>query len=259
MYYLRRKLFSQNFLHNRMLVSKLVCSSSIGNNDLVLEIGPGKGIITEVLINQARHVLAVEIDNYWYNDLQKRFYQKSNLTLYRSDILGFSLPSLPYKVFANIPFSIEGKIIRLLIDAKNPPHDAYLVVRKELAYRLAAPYRENRFSLAHKPWFELSICYHFRRSDFRPSPKVDAVLLRIRKKKNTLLTWNEKDSYQNFIKIGFGQGLPLWRNLSHSYGKTAAIRMLTPLGIAKKTIPSQINLRQWLVLYKNYTVQLKQE
>ncbi len=69
---LRQTLFSQNFLHNRGLVERLVRSSSIGKNDLVLEIGPGKGIITEQLVQTAGHVLAVEIDRGYAHNLPSR-------------------------------------------------------------------------------------------------------------------------------------------------------------------------------------------
>ena len=62
MYTIQRKLFSQNFLHSRKLVSHLIGKSSIGKNNLVIEIGPGKGILTEQLIEQAGHVFGVEID-----------------------------------------------------------------------------------------------------------------------------------------------------------------------------------------------------
>lgn len=257
MYHLRRKLFSQNFLHNRKLVSNLVRNSSIGKNDLVLEIGPGKGIITEVLAAQAQHVLAIEIDSHWYNHLQDRFKRVNNLKLYRGDILDFKLPLLPYKVFANIPFSVEGKIVRHLLDTKNPPEDTYLVVMKELAYRLSAPYKENRFSLAHKPWFDFSIYHHFSRTDFAPRPGVDSVMFRFVRKNKPILSWSEKGKYQNFLKEAFSDGLPVWQNLSRRYGKYIIERVLNPLSIRKKTKPTEIPLEKWILIYKNIRYKLQ--
>src|SRR5512139_1904971 len=110
----KRKLYSQNFLYNRKLVQHLVSGSSIAKNDLVLEIGPGEGIITNELVKSSRFVVAVEIDTEKYAYLKQKFNRINNLTLYLGDFLDFELPSLPYKVFANIPFSTEGKIIRKL-------------------------------------------------------------------------------------------------------------------------------------------------
>jgi 23S rRNA (adenine-N6)-dimethyltransferase len=252
MYQLRRKLFSQNFLHNRKLVSKLVRSSSIGKNDLVLEIGPGKGIITEALLLQAQHVLAVEIDSHWYSYLHDRLGLVRDLTLFREDILNFKLPVLPYKVFANIPFSIEGNVLRYLIDAKNPPIDCYLVVMKKFGYRMVAPYRENLFSLTHKPWFEFSLNHHFERTDFQPVPSVDSVMMRFVKRKQPILSWSERDRYSKFLEIGFGHGLPVWQNLKKRFGIDKTSRILSPMRINKTTRPTDLSLRDWGQLYKNF-------
>ncbi len=247
---LRRKLFSQNFLHSRKLVKKLIRNSSIGKNDLVLEVGPGKGIITEQLLHKSQHVLAIEIDSYWHEYLKNKFNDNNNSTLYHEDILTYQLPSLPYKVFANIPFSIEGKIIRLLIDAKNPPEDSYLIMMKEVAYRLSAPDRDNMFSIMHKPWFDFSIYHHFKREDFSPMPSVHAVMLRFTKKITPLVSWEEKSIYQNFVTSGFGQGQPIAHNLKSQFGKKNITNSLHAIGIQKDCRPSYVSLELWLKLYK---------
>ena len=258
MYKLRRKLFSQNFLHSRKLISRLIRSSSIGKNDLVLEIGPGKGTITELLLYQARYVLAVEIDSHWCSYLQEKFNHVDTLTLYQDDILHFRLPTVPYKVFGNIPFSIEGKIIRKLIDAKNPPEDCYLVVMKELACRLSAPYKENLFSLIHKPWFEFSISHRFQRTDFTPIPSVDAVIMRFAKRKEPLLPWRQRTQYQRFVAAGFGQGLPVVKNLQGVYGNSFTTRIFQKLHIDKRAKPGTLSLHQWISLYRSFVSPLSE-
>lgn len=248
MYKLRRKLFSQNFLYSRKLVSKLVRNSSIGKNDLVLEIGPGKGIITEQLLQIVQHVIAVEIDSDWYKYLRAKFGTDKNLTLYHGDFLTFNLPKSPYKVFANIPFSIEGKIIRKLIDAKNPPEDCYFVMMKELAYRLSAPFKENMFSISHKPWFEFSIYHHFRRTDFIPVTSVDTVMLRFTKRSKPLIPWENREDYQNFVQLGFNHGLPLMKNLKTKFSHKKLSDAFNKIGLKKDTKPSYLNLQQWISL-----------
>lgn len=246
---LRRKLFSQNFLRNRKLVNQLLGRSSIGNNDLILEIGPGKGIITGQLIQRSKHVLAVEIDGEWYTYLKSRFPDNRKVSFHHKDFLQFRLPALPYKVFANIPFSIEGKIIRKLIDAANPPEDCYLIMMKEVAYRLAAPYKENMFSVLHKPWFEFSIYHHFRRTDFEPVTGVDVVMLRFKKKEYPLIAWSEKKQYKTFIQIGFGHGQPVVNNLQKKYGKVKIIQICRRLGITNDIKPGFIPFALWIRLY----------
>lgn len=183
MYKLRRKLYSQNFIVSRKLVEKLLVNSSISKLDSILEIGPGKGIITEQLLIRSKSVIAVEIDKNLYKSLQTKFSDNKNLSLFNCDFLDFQLPNKSYKVFANIPFAIEGKIIRKMIESNNPPDDCYLVLDQKLATRLIASYQENLFSLLHKPWFDFSIPYVFKPTDFTPVPNVKIVLFRFKKDK----------------------------------------------------------------------------
>ncbi len=249
MYTIQRKLFSQNFLHSRKLVSHLIGKSSIGKNDLVVEIGPGKGILTERLIQQAGHVFGVEIDARWCEYLQKKFRDAHNFTLYQADILSYTLPAHPYKVFANIPFSIEGKIIRKLIDDAHPPQDCYLVVMKELANRLCGNYGENMFSLMHKPWFDFSMIYNFRNTDFEPVPNVEAVLFRCMLKTVPLLPIAEKERYMRFITDGFGNGEAVYKNLVKKFGREKIGCAFQTMSLNRKVKPSNLTLKQWIGLY----------
>lgn len=246
----KRKLLSQNFLHSRKLVKKLILSSSIGKNDFVIEIGAGKGIITKGLIQRAKNVTAVELDTHWYNYLKDKFKHTPNLKLYNADFLNFPLPDTSYKVFANIPFSIEGKIIRKLIDAKNPPEDCFLIMMKELVYRLTAPYKENQFSITHKPWFELSIEYNFSKKDFTPFSNVNVAMIRFKKREISLLNLSQKIDYQLFVEECFRYGMPIFPNLKAKYGYKPTLSAFTKASIRKNAKPSYLSLNQWIKLYK---------
>src|SRR3990167_3388688 len=199
----RRPELSQRFLYNRQLVHQLVRQSSIGKNDLVVEIGPGKGIITQELMTAADQVIAVELDKKLYQFLCQRFSAATNLHLVHQDFLTWPLPQAPYKVFANLPFDVEGLIVRKLINAANPPQDSYLVVRKDVAERWAGISYRGQFSASYRPWFNLAIVHKFRRQDFIPKPKAAAVMLRIARRDQPLLQWSEKRNYQQFIARQF--------------------------------------------------------
>lgn len=246
----RRKLLSQNFLHDKGLVQKLVQRSSIGKNDTVLEIGPGKGIITQQLLATANHTLAIELDGNLCNFLINRFSISNNFTLFKNDFLSFPLPQTKYKVFANIPFYIEGEAIRKLIDSDNPPRDSYLIIRRDLAMRLAGIQRENQFSLMHKPWFEFSIIYDFKPHDFSPPTKVKASMLRFVQRRIPLIPVSQKEQYREFINLGFGQGLPIIQNLSRKYGKNRMKGILRELRVDKFSKPTGLSFKEWLELYK---------
>lgn len=251
MYSHKRKLLSQNFLYSRKLVKQLVDQSSIGLNDLVLEIGPGKGIITEQLANKSRHVIAIELDTQWCDYLHKKFEKTPNITLFNADAKSFPLPYQPYKVFANIPFAIEGELIRKLIDADNPPIECSLVIVRELAERLCAFHRENVFSVTHKPWFDFSIEHDFRPTDFTPVPKVNASLFRFKQKAQPLLPWKVGKQFQAFVNIGFGNGDITRNNLRKQYSQREIDAIFSKLLMPKTIKPSHLSVEQWVGLYQS--------
>lgn len=250
LYKVRRKQLSQNFLYSRTLVNSLVRRSSIGLNDTVLEIGPGKGFITTELLNLAKRVIAVELDERLVLHLKQFLGEYPNFELHQADFLKFSLPKYPYKVFANIPFSIEGEIIRKLLDNNNPPEDCYIIVDKRLALRLSGIPNNNQFSLKHKPWFSFSIYHQFKKSDFIPEPKADSVMWRISKKENPVLPKGGRKAWEKFIEIGFGQGTPLKQNLRKMLTAEQVQRLQSKINFSLKTRPSYISFEQWLKLYK---------
>jgi 23S rRNA (adenine-N6)-dimethyltransferase len=182
---LRRRLYSPNFLAKRKLAYKLVSNSSIGNNDLVIEIGPGKGRLTEALCIQSGRVIAVEINTGFCGLLRERFRQSANLEIICQDFLKFNLPKRSYKVFANIPFAITADIIRKLTNDIYL-NEAYLIVQSEAAKKFVGiPFaaRDSMMALKLKRKFNMDVVWKFRRYDFEPLPRVDCVLMRIRRRR----------------------------------------------------------------------------
>ncbi len=248
MHGIRRKLLSQNFLHSPTLVTRFVAPLGITRGDLVLEIGPGKGIITRELLRRAGHVVAVEIDTHWWRFVQQHL-SSANLTVLNQDFLQYSLPKIPYKVVANVPFSIEGEIVRKLIDDKNPPLDAALVVMEPFAERLAAP-KPSLLNIQHGPWFMFSLEHRFAPTDFTPIPSVRAALLRFQQRRTPLLPWSERARWKKLVQQGFGNGESVWKNLSRHFPPLLLGKVLQELSVSKKKKPGEIDLGLWLQLYK---------
>lgn len=170
--------YSQNFLKSSVLVQQLLNLSSITNDDVVLEIGPGQGIITQELIKRCKNIVAYEIDTNLYEKLHNRFQE---IELHHEDFILAKLPYKPYKVFSNIPFNITSEIVKKLIFAENPPVDSYLIMQKEAALKFAGkPLAHNNslMSLLLQTRFQPSIEYSFQKNDFYPMPSVDTVLFR---------------------------------------------------------------------------------
>ncbi len=207
MFRLRRLHYSQNFLRDPELVCKLIRKSSIGLNDTIVEIGPGKGLITEELIKVAGRVIAVELDSGLYSKLNTEFQHDGNIELVHTNILTYDLPKIPFKVFSNIPFNISADIIRKLTSNDNF-QEGYLIVQKEFAQKLIGmPYdnRNQMMSVLLKPWFEISVMHEFKRSDYIPKPNVDSVMIRIIRLNNPIIENNYGSLYRKFIIYSFNK------------------------------------------------------
>ncbi|WP_419162398.1 rRNA adenine N(6)-methyltransferase family protein [Candidatus Palauibacter sp.] len=157
------------------LAAGLIAQAPVKRSDLVVEIGPGRGILTRELARRCREVVAVEFDGALSEALRTRFPSDDRVTIVRSDFLRFRLPDVPYKVLGNIPFNRTAAIVRRLVQAGSPPQDAWLVIQREAAERFAGSpcSRETLSSLLLKPWWQIEIVRRFCRTDFDPPPGVD--------------------------------------------------------------------------------------
>lgn len=204
----RSVLYSQNFLRSHHLVEQLLDRSSIRPHDLVLEIGPGTGIITEQLARRCGRVLAIEKDPKLARLLRRRFADSSNITIREADFLEQPLPRRAYKVFASIPFNITAQILAKLTDAERPPEDTYLIVQREAAAKFSGKPRESLASVLMKPWFEPRIVHRFQPSDFNPAPRVDVVMLRLRKRGPPLVRNHDAQFFRDFVAYSFAARRP---------------------------------------------------
>jgi 23S rRNA (adenine-N6)-dimethyltransferase len=178
---------SQNFLTSYRTIKRLVGRTNLCRYDHVVEIGSGKGHITEVLAEICGRVTAVEIDPDMCSRTAKRTAAFSNVEIINRDFLTWRLPNHgAYKVFSNIPFCITTPIVRKLSESANPPLEAWLVMEKAAARRFAGLPQESPRSLMLKSRFEVEIVCQLRRDDFHPRPSVDVVLFHMRKRIRTV-------------------------------------------------------------------------
>src|SRR5687767_4239890 len=199
----RRITYSQNFLRSPRLVDRLLDRAGIAADDLVIEIGPGRGVITEQLAARCRQVLAVEQDPVLVEALRTQFAPAANVALFAGDFLSFPLPLTAYKVFANIPFNITAAIVGKLTSGTSPPIDAYLAVQREAAARFMGTPQETLVGVLLKPWFEPTVVYRFRAADFVPRPGVAVVLLRLRRREVPLVSPSDASLFGDFVAYVF--------------------------------------------------------
>jgi len=181
------KKMGQNFLTNKSIAQKIVKSAEIGNEDFVLEVGPGLGILTKELAGTALKVLAVEKDKKLIALLKEELNNFKNIEIINADILKLlrtnaaqNLCPKNYKVAANLPFNIASAVIRGFLEAERQPETMSLIVQKEVAQRIVAkPGDMNMLALSVQFYAEAKITSYILRGAFYPPPKVDAAIIKL--------------------------------------------------------------------------------
>ena len=156
-------------------------------------------------------------------------------------------------MLGNIPFNRTAAIVRRLVHADFPPQDAWLVVQREAAERLAgSPHsRETLRSLLLKPWWQIEIVRRFRRTDFDPPPGVDAVALWLARRTRPLVDRFQAADYRCFIRSCFGRdGRSIRRCLRSEFTRTQIHRLSRDLRFDPSGPPSGLTFDQWLALFR---------
>ncbi|HET9111342.1 MAG TPA: 23S ribosomal RNA methyltransferase Erm [Ktedonobacterales bacterium] len=246
--------YSQNFLRDSRLVEHLLAQSTIGHEDVVYEVGPGKGIITDCLARRSRRVVAVELDGVLAERLRRRYAEHPHVTIHSGDFLACALPEGPYKVFANIPFAHTREIVTRLTEATCPPQDAYLVMQREAAETFCGSPRECLYSVLLKPWFTVEVTHHFRRSDFTPVPNVEVVMLRLQKRGPPLIAASERQLFRDFVVYGFATRQPtLEQTLRGVFSRRQLQQVIRTCAIPPDASPSSLVFPQWVELFQCFT------
>lgn len=244
---------SHNFIKNAALVAKLIERCQIGREDVVYEIGPGRGIITAQLALHCKRVVAIEKDPALAIVLCQRFTQQPHVEIYTADFLAYPLPRKPYRVFSNIPFNLTAAIVARLTETANPPLDAWLWMQKEAAEMYLGMPRESLRSLLLKPWFELAIVHRFQRTDFFPVPQVDVVLLQLSKRSPPLVSTPDRQSFRDFVVSGFTSHHPaLGGFLKEAFSWRQVKHIARALEIDLKSKPASLSIEHWLGLFEYF-------
>lgn len=248
--YVKQVSDSQNFLTSRKVIQRIVRLAEFQKENMVLEIGTGKGHLTEALCQKAGKVCSVEIDRGLMESAKKRLSEYANVELVLGDFMQYRLPEKEvYQVFANIPFFLTTQIVEKLTQEANPPSNIWLVMEKGAAKRFMGIPKETKKSLELKVRWEMKIVYHFRREDFHPKPSVDCVLVHFKKKAVPDLNRRECREFQQFIeramKYGMtGKGGPLTKRQVSAALKRAGLQYDHEDGVTLYI--------QWLCLFRCY-------
>lgn len=174
------KVMGQNFLINQKALEKIIQAADLSKDDVVLEIGPGLGILTKELAKNTKKVIAIEKDQEIAKVLKEILEDYNNVEIVREDILKFDLKIKNYKVVANIPYYLTSPLIRMLLESDNPPQDITLLMQKEVAQRVCArPPKTNLLAVSVQLYSKPKIISYVSKQSFWPQPKVDSAIIRI--------------------------------------------------------------------------------
>lgn len=251
-----KKRLGQNFLTSKNIVSLIVETALITQKDTVLEVGPGKGILTEELLRKAGKVIAIEKDIELVDLLKDRFKSEiasGRLELLLGDALKFSpnnhklIPN-SYKIVANIPYYITSRFLRTFLEEKNQPEKIVLLIQKEVADRITTrDNKESILSISVKVYGNPKIIKKMPASFFKPKPKVDSAIILIDDiSKKKFKDINEKTFFE-ILKKGFSSKRKLLKNNL----KITDTKYFEVCGIPTNARAENVGVENWLCLSKN--------
>lgn len=244
---------SQNFIRRPQLVRQLLGLSNINSSDLVIEIGPGKGIITRELVKTAGRVIAIERDRRFSEELSE-INNSGNFQLVINDFVKWQLPREDYKVFSNIPFNYTADIVSKLTTSERKPTDIYIIMQESAAYRfIGAPYEKNsQISILLSVEFSVEIIQKINRDYFEPRPNVNIVFAHFAKHATPLIQKTNLEDFRDFVVYGYNQWSPTvidaFRKVFTNKQRSLITRNLKLANLK----PSDLTKEQWIDLYNTY-------
>ena len=241
-----KKSLGQNFIVNEGIIKKILDASEVGKDDIVLEIGPGTGLLTQALITRAKKLIAIEKDSSLVPILRDKF-KNYNVEIIEADILEFvpELPADSYKVVGNIPYYLTSHLLRVILEQWPKPQNIVLTIQKEVAQRIMVkPPNMNLLALSVQYYTEPKIIARVSRGSFRPMPKVDSAVIKLTPRDG--VSTNLK--LFNLIRAGFSQKRKLLlSNVSDhlSTNKETLRKTFQELNIPETSRAENLSLVQW--------------
>lgn len=255
-----QKKFGQNFLIDPHVLERIILTAGITQDDFVLEIGPGIGTMTQYLCENAREVMAVEIDRNLIPILEETLHAYDNVTIVNEDILKLDIAKVadeynagkPIKVVANLPYYITTPIIMELFESHVPLESVTVMVQKEVADRMQAGPGTKEYgalSLAVQYYSQAEIVANVPPNCFMPRPKVGSAVIRLTcHHECPVRVQNEKMLFR-VIRASFNQRR---KTLQNGLGNDAS------LPISKEQAAAAIEAMGWLPTIRGEALTLEQ-
>ncbi|MCU0507857.1 MAG: 16S rRNA (adenine(1518)-N(6)/adenine(1519)-N(6))-dimethyltransferase RsmA [Anaerolineae bacterium] len=248
-----KKGLGQNFLVDPAHRARIVYAADLTRGDTVLEVGPGPGVLTELLAEQAGRVVAVELDDRLIPFLRERFAGQPHVSIVHADILETNPAELtegrPYKVVANLPYYITSAVIRHLLESNPAPDVLVLTVQREVAERMVAqPPEMSLLALGTQFYATGKIVARIPAGAFYPVPKVESAVVRLDRRAEPVASDITADQFFAVARAGFSQPRKQLRNsLAAGMGiaPAEAEEWLGQAGVDPKRRAETLTLGEW--------------
>lgn len=251
----------QNFLVNEDVYELIVSSADLKNEDTILEVGPGLGILTFKMAEKAKKVLAVELDNKLAEILNTLIISKnkSNIKIFNNDVLkikGENISKLgKYKIVANLPYNITSIFLRKFLSTNNKPELIVLLLQKEVVERIVSrPPDMSLLSLSVQFYADVEMMSEVKSEDFYPAPKVDSAIVKIKPRKKSFFNdYQEEKKFFKMLRLGFSSKRKMLKNnlsLGLNIDQKIIEGKFVDLNIDLKVRAEQLSLEDWLKLFK---------
>ena len=254
-----KKHLGQHFLRSEKALRTIIETGDIKAGEMVLEIGPGEGALTEKLLETGAKVIAVEKDEVLFELLKQKFEKEissGQLNLINDDILDFDIVKFiensklkieNYKLIANIPYNITGAILKKFLETDRQPEKMVLLVQKEVAQRIIArDGKESVLSISIKAYGNPTIIDKVLAGSFAPAPQVDSAILLIDAvSKDFFKEMSEKHFFQ-MLKAGFSsKRKKLSSNLSNILDKNRVDEAFQKIKLDENTRAEDLGIEKW--------------
>ena len=254
-----RKSLGQHFLVDQRILGRIVAAAELAPEDVVVEVGPGRGALTRQLLPRVEKVLAVELDSDLAEDLPRRTGYPANLSVHCEDARTLDLGSLTgesssYKVVANLPYYAASPIIRRFLECDRPPARMVVTVQREVADSMVAqPGKMSLLSVGTQYYADARIVCEVSPSSFRPIPKVSSAVVRLDVLPHPAVDVVDAKDFFDLVRAGFSAPRKQLRN-SLGHGLRVATG-LTDLVLERAQIdgtrrPGTVSLEEWAALYR---------
>jgi 16S rRNA (adenine1518-N6/adenine1519-N6)-dimethyltransferase len=261
--------FGQNFLIDLNLMRKLVEYAEVTAADTILEVGPGTGSLTEILLARGARVVAVEIDHGLQALLRERLGSQAHFTLIQADALAGKhqvnplalevLASQPprrgghYKLVANLPYQIATPLLVDLLHVPLPFERLTCTIQKEVGQRLAATARSDDYgpvSIIAQTLADVELRAILPPSAFWPRPQVESIMVTLRPRARDAIEVDDVAGFVDFVQRGFQQRRKKLRRLLREADQPAAALALQRAGVTADARPEELSPSAWRVLFR---------